>query len=74
MHSLNVITLLLIILGGINWLLVGLGQFDLVAAIFGGQGSAAARVVYTLIGLSALWQLMPLVQSFSHDEAHVQRH
>lgn len=39
MKALNVITLILIIVGGINWLLVGLFQLDLVAAIFGGQDS-----------------------------------
>ncbi|WP_028034896.1 DUF378 domain-containing protein [Chelativorans sp. J32] len=74
MHSLNVITLVLIIIGGLNWLLVGLFQFDLVAAIFGGPEAAVSRVIYILVGLSALWQLMPLIKSFSEDEALAQRH
>ncbi|WP_309083111.1 DUF378 domain-containing protein [Chelativorans sp.] len=74
MHALNVITLLLIIVGGLNWLLVGLFQFDLVAAIFGGQDAMLARIVYVLVGLSALWQLMPLFKSFNRDEAVAQRH
>ncbi|KFB10507.1 MULTISPECIES: DUF378 domain-containing protein [Nitratireductor] len=74
MHSLNAITLLLIIVGGINWLLVGLFGFDLVAAIFGGQDALLARIVYILVGLSALWQIMPLMRSFSGSEAHAQRH
>jgi uncharacterized membrane protein YuzA (DUF378 family) len=73
MHTLNAITLLLVIIGGINWLLVGLFQFDLVAAIFGGQDAMLARVVYVLVGLSALWQLIPLFRSFSADEALAQR-
>lgn len=47
------ITLALVIIGGINWGLVGLFQFDLVAAIFG-AGSALARIVYILVGVSAL--------------------
>lgn len=60
MRTLNVITLVLIIIGGINWGLVGAFQFDLVAALFGGQDAPLARVVYVLVGLSALWQLVPL--------------
>jgi len=68
MHAINIITLVLIIIGGLNWLLVGLLQFDLVAAIFGGQGAALARIVYVLVGLSAIWQLIPLFKSLSADE------
>jgi uncharacterized membrane protein YuzA (DUF378 family) len=59
MKSLNMVTLFLLIVGGANWGLVGLFNVDLVAAIFG-TGSAIARIVYVLVGLSALWQLMPL--------------
>lgn len=59
MTIVNKITLLLLIVGGLNWGLVGLLQFDLVAAIFG-EMSLLSRVVYTLVGLSALWQLIPL--------------
>jgi uncharacterized protein len=61
MKSINLITLALIIIGGINWGLVGIAQFDLVAAIFGGQRSAGARIIYTLVGLSALWQIAPFI-------------
>lgn len=60
MKLINVITLVLVIVGGINWGLVGLAQFDLVATLFGGQDAPLARVVYVLVGLSALWQLVPL--------------
>ena len=59
MRILNVITLILLIVGGLNWGLVGLFDFDLVAALFG-EMSALSRVVYVLVGLSALWQLVPL--------------
>lgn len=48
------IALALVIIGGLNWGLVGAANFDLVAAIFG-VGSTAARVVYVLVGLSALY-------------------
>ncbi|MDZ5698105.1 DUF378 domain-containing protein [Chelativorans sp. M5D2P16] len=74
MRAMNIITLLLIIVGGLNWLLIGLFQLDLVAAIFGGQAALLSRIIYILVGLSALWQLMPLVKSFSEDEAVAQRH
>jgi hypothetical protein len=65
MKVLNTITLLLVIVGGINWGLVGLFGFDLVAAIFG-QMSALSRIVYTLVGISALWQIIPLVTGKQH--------
>jgi uncharacterized membrane protein YuzA (DUF378 family) len=71
--ALNLITLILIIVGGINWLLVGLFQFDLVAAIFGGQDAVLSRVVYVLVGLSALWQLVPLTRAFSSGETLAER-
>lgn len=74
MKALNITTLLLIIVGGLNWGLVGALQFDLVAAIFGGQAAPMARLVYVLVGLSALWQIMPLLKSVSVDEVRAQAH
>jgi uncharacterized membrane protein YuzA (DUF378 family) len=68
MRALNAITLLLLIVGGLNWGLVGLFNFDLVAAIFGG-GSTLARIVYVLVGLSALFQLGPLAAALRSDAA-----
>jgi uncharacterized membrane protein YuzA (DUF378 family) len=59
MKPINLITLALVIVGGLNWGLVGLLNWDLVAALFG-AGSSLARAVYILVGLSALWQLVPL--------------
>lgn len=73
MKALNLITLLLIIIGGINWLLVGAFQFDLVAAIFGGQDAALARIVYVLVGLSALYQLVPFFRAMSSGEVSAER-
>ncbi|WP_050181751.1 DUF378 domain-containing protein [Domibacillus robiginosus] len=63
MKALDSIALILLIVGGINWLLVGLLQFDLVASIFGGQDALLARIVYILVGLSALYSLkfLPLI-------------
>ncbi len=63
MDTLNLITLLLIIVGGINWGLVALG-FNLVDAIFG-AGSTLARLVYALVGLAALYQLYVWIMMLS---------
>ena len=52
---LDKIALLLAIIGGLNWGSVGLFRFDLVAFFCGGATSALARVIYVLVGLSALW-------------------
>ena len=61
MRAINVLTLVLLIVGGLNWGLVGLADFDLVAAIFGDM-SPLARIVYVLVGLSAAWQIVPLLK------------
>lgn len=71
MKSLNLLTLILVIVGGINWGLVGVAQFDLVAAIFG-AGSGLSRTVYALVGLSALYQILPLMKAFQVDEPRAQ--
>ena len=52
---LDKIALLLTIIGGVNWGLVGIFQFDLVAWIFGGQGAIISRIIYTVIALAAIW-------------------
>ena len=49
------IALSLLIIGGLNWLCVGLFAFDLVAFAFGGSAGLISRAVYTLVGLSAVW-------------------
>ena len=48
-------SLVITILGAINWLLVGLFQFDLVAYICGGQAAVVSRVIYTIVGIAGLW-------------------
>ena len=55
MRALDLIALILLVVGGLNWGLVGLFQFDLVAAISGGQDSIIARIVYILVGLAAIY-------------------
>lgn len=74
MRVLNLVTLMLIIVGGFNWLLVGLFQFDLVAAMFGGQDATLSRVVYVLVGLSAIWQLVPFMKALSIGEPAAEEH
>ena len=49
------IALILVIIGGLNWGLVGIFKFDLVAYLFGGQTASVSRVVYTLVALASLW-------------------
>ena len=49
------IALIILIIGGLNWGLVGIFSFDLVAWAFGGQGAAISRIVYVLVALSAAW-------------------
>jgi uncharacterized membrane protein YuzA (DUF378 family) len=49
------IALFLLIVGGINWGLIGIFQFDLVAWLFGGQSGIISRIIYTLVAISALW-------------------
>ena len=54
--ALDWIAMILLIVGGINWGLVGLADFDLVATLFG-EGSALSRMVYALVGLAALYSI-----------------
>ena len=54
MNTLHWPALILVIVGALNWGLVGLFQFDLVAALFGGQSSPLSRIVYILVGLSGV--------------------
>ena len=55
MSILDRIALALVVIGGINWGLVGIFRFDLVAWIFGGQAAILSRVIFTLVGIAALW-------------------
>ena len=76
MKKLDVITTVLVIVGGLNWGLVAIANFDLVAALFGlefGETNAATRIVYGLVGLSAVYQLAQLgaMRRRRGHEAHV---
>ena len=71
MKIVNIVTLLLIIVGGVNWGLVGLLEYNLVDSLFG-EGSTLARAVYSLVGLSALYQLIMLVMGLMDGEGAVE--
>ena len=62
----DTISLLLTIIGGINWLLVGVFQFDRVAWIFGGPAALISRIIYTVIGAAALWCITLLFKNREH--------
>lgn len=59
------IALIICIVGGINWGSVGLFRFDLVAWLCGGQTAVVSRIIYTLVGLSALWCISLLFRTDS---------
>ena len=64
----DTLALILSIIGSINWGLVGIFQFDLVAWLFGGQGSVVSRIIYTVVGLAGLWCITLLFRKGQHIE------
>lgn len=71
MKTLDLVTKILLVVGGLNWGLVGIAKFDLVATLFG-AGSALSSIVYILVGISALVQAAMLggSRSAAHATAH----
>ncbi|MGI6189616.1 MAG: DUF378 domain-containing protein [Clostridiales bacterium] len=49
------LSLVLVIIGALNWLLVGLFQFDLVASLFGGRDALLSRIIYTIVGIAGAY-------------------
>ena len=68
---LDKIALTLLVIGGINWGSIGIFQFDFVAWICGGQPGLISRIVYTLVGLSALWCISLLFREKSDRDGIV---
>lgn len=62
MKTLHIIAFILLIIGGLNWLLVGAIGWD-IGVLFGGQGMVISRIIYVLVGLSALFEV------FTHKQA-----
>jgi len=58
MKTLDTIVAALLVIGGLNWGLVGLFEFDLVATLFGGTTAPLARTVYVVVGLCAIYQAL----------------
>lgn len=56
-HLVDLIAVILLVIGGLNWGLVGLFNWDLIASIFGDM-SALTRIIYVLIGLSAVYRIV----------------
>jgi uncharacterized membrane protein YuzA (DUF378 family) len=55
MKAMHMVTFILLVIGGLNWLLVGLFSWD-IGAIFGGQMAVISRIIYILVGLSAIYE------------------
>jgi len=71
----DTIALILIIIGALNWGLVGIFQYDLIAGLFGGMGGVVARILYTLVGLAGIWGIRLLFRDRDHDrEREPRRH
>lgn len=66
----DIVALILMIIGALNWGLIGLFQFDLVAAIFGGSASVLSRIIYSLVGLAGIWGITMLFRRGNHDHDH----
>ena len=64
------LALILVIVGALNWLLVGLFQFDLVASLFGGQDALLSRLVYTLVGVAGIWSFSLLFRDRDRAATH----
>ncbi len=65
----DILALILVIIGAVNWGLVGFARFDLVAWIFGGQTAGVSRVVYALVGLAGLWCITLLIRRIARGSA-----
>lgn len=67
MKVLNIIALVLVVVGALNWGLWGIFGFDLVAFLFGGNTAPVSRVVYSLVGLAGIY-CISLIAKFAQDE------
>lgn len=57
MKAFNFIVLLLVVIGAINWGLIGFFQINVISLIFGGNAAIISRVIYALVGLAGLWSI-----------------
>lgn len=73
MKALDYTALTLVIIGAINWGLIGFFQFDLVATLFGGMDSWISRIIYALVGISGIYTLT-LYGKMDNEEVVVNHH
>jgi len=74
MKAIHYITAALVIVGGLNWGLVALAEFDLVATLAGlgfGQTNVLSRIVYALVGIAAVFEAVSLIAHARRERAHV---
>jgi uncharacterized membrane protein YuzA (DUF378 family) len=74
MRKLDGVAAVLVIVGGLNWGLIGIAKFDLVAWIFGldfGETNAATRIVYSLVGLAAVYGIGSLLRAGARRSTQV---
>ena len=67
MRVINSVTLLLLIVGGLNWGLVGAASSSTWSPLLFGEMSTLSRIVYVLVGLSALYQIVPLLKGGTNE-------
>jgi len=67
-NTMDTLALILSIIGCLNWGLVGIFQFDLVAWLFGGQAAVFSRIIFTIVGLAGLWCVSLLFRRGRHIE------
>ena len=68
MKTLQVIAITIMIVGAINWGLIGLFDFDLVATIFGGMSAIGSKIIYILVGISGLVSIKTLVELIDDEK------
>lgn len=69
MRIINILSLILLAIGGINWGLVGLFNLNMIALMFG-EGTAFSAILYTLVGLAAVWQLFVFRWTIDREESN----
>jgi len=62
-NGIDRLALVLVIIGALNWLAVGLFQYDVVSAMFGGVGSLVSRIIYSVVGISGLYSISLLFRN-----------
>ena len=64
----DTISLILVIIGALNWGSIGIFNFDIVGWIFGGQSAIVSRIIFTLVGLAGLWCISLLFKDGARDK------